>query len=144
MVRRQSGRRVAAILALTGWLGFAGGGDAAEFLAQTLGFHGACGMACCRERPDAACPRGTTTSHHGSHGSAPEGETPGSPLSISTLSNCESQCALQLGPSRKEGVLSRNPSQEPVTSSATGRSNPSFELPKSDLLSSVPARAPPA
>jgi hypothetical protein len=145
MVRGRSGRRIAATLALTVWVGFAGGAEAAEILAQAFGFHGNCHMACCRERADAACPRGArTTGHHGGHGASSENGTPPSPFSISPISGCGAPCCLQLGGGRADGLLARVSSPARTSASERGRSIPSLLVPKSDIVSSFPARAPPA
>jgi hypothetical protein len=78
MVRGPFGQKIAAILTLTLWIGFAGGDEAVEILAQALGVRGTCQMACCRKHLNGTA---TATDHHG-HLATSEDRTPASSFSI--------------------------------------------------------------
>jgi hypothetical protein len=156
MARRRSPRRFAAILALTGWIGFAGGGDAAAFLAQTLGFHGDCRMPCCRGRMEAACPRLSAAasdasvrghSHHSQSGgravAASDASAPSASLSISSGSSCAERCALLSGLHRSALTAERIASPTPPTPITTCPPV-AVDRTTSRFLGNVSSRAPPA
>jgi hypothetical protein len=153
MIRRTS-RRFAATLALTGWIGFAGGGESAKILAQAFGFHGDCRMPCCREQANAACPRMRAAANDPpegghAHHSAPavaadETTVPSSPLSFSSSrSGCEERCALLSSSLRSALSAASIVTSSPST---TGRTYPGVtaERPSTRFLRDVPSRAPPA
>jgi hypothetical protein len=145
MLRGRSGRRIAALLALTVWIGFAGGAEAGEILSRSLGFHRNCHMACCRKRSDESSPRTATASgHHGHHQTVSDNEIPASSLSVSSATDCEGRCALQLGPERDDGLLVSAAASAPGMSVETGHFAPALVVPKSISLSACSPRAPPA
>jgi hypothetical protein len=156
MVLGHPTRQFLALLALSGWIGFAGGGDAAKLLAQALGFHGDCHMPCCREQANAACPRmrGPASdasgspegghSHHAGHAVARnEASAPASPLSLSSRSTCEEQCATLAGLHRSALKVEGTANPTPPANETAPRTI-SAERPSVRFLRDVPSRAPPA
>jgi hypothetical protein len=153
MIRGRFPRRFLAILTLAGWVGFAGGGEAAELLAQALGFHGDCRMPCCREQANASCPRmrgDQTESSEAAHAhhavqadSTEDASAPRSPLSLSARSTCEERCVLLAGLHRPgltvEGAGSATP-----PANETAPPSVTTERPSVRFLRDVPSRAPPA
>lgn len=140
MLRGRTGQRIAALLALTVWVGFAGGAEAGEILSQALGFHRNCHMACCRKRPHTGA---EATPHHVSHHSASESRAPASPFSLDVSLTCGGRCALQIGPNGEDGLLTRTGSPSITTSSGKVPSIEGLVFPKQVIVSSFPARAPP-
>lgn len=144
-------RRLAATLALTGWVGFAGGGEAAELLAQAFGSHGDCRMACCREQVNASCPRmsgaavvanGDSHQHSGHEAARSDSPFPAPALAISAISSCEENCALLLGLNRSALAPQRSPAPAAPDVPAVP-SVRATDLPSARFLSTVPSRAPP-
>jgi hypothetical protein len=142
MVKGRLARRFAASLALVGCLGFAGMGEAAETLARLLGAHGACHMACCRERPDASCPRGHGTSPHDSH--EPPKAEPNSPTSVSPKTSCEDHCALFQGLNRDADSRLRTVVVDGSREASTAVPVTTSTLSLGRYRDFLPPRAPPA